>query len=230
MDMLFPLRYLVSWFYRQAPYKLGGWEGADDSDICAALTSISAVHWRMFDHMEECAMRIQRAEDSWVAAVAISVLTLIIVSLLLSVPSMLRESLGVLVSCCCGCGRGGGVPREQPPPAGPVPFAKQEEPASAKAKRELTDEEKDRRRESRRTNDATKNRNADIARWAETFVHYLASLPPETTIGTMLQSYRTPLMDYFPRLANEPAHADAQHGGDRLAMLGAAARARTSSE
>ena len=160
-------------------------------------------------------MRIERAEDSWVAAVAISVLTLVIVTIVLSVPSMLRDYVSGIVSCCCGNRRSGGVP-PPPPPAPPAPAAALPAPTQRLA---LTNEAKNRARETRRTNDTTKKRNAEIAVWAETFVHYLATLPPNTTIGTMLQSYRTPLMEYFPRLTNGPPAAHA----NGLALLGAAA-------
>ena len=212
MDALLPLRLLVSWYYRHAPYKLGGWEGAHSADICASLTTMSAA---LYDkHVVECELRIQRAEDAWVVAVAISILMLIIVALVMSVPSVLRATVGGIVGCCCG-NRAAAPP--PPPPAPPVPVPL---PVLQPKRGALTDAQKDRARETRRANDAIKKRNADIARWAETFVHYLATLPPDTTIGTMLQSYRTPLMDYFPPLANGPA--DGQNGGG-LALLGAAA-------
>lgn len=55
------LRSPVLYWVRYAPEAVGGWEGAEDADVCAKLTGVAAAVWTHSEDMRsECLARIER--------------------------------------------------------------------------------------------------------------------------------------------------------------------------
>ena len=57
-----PLRDLISYYYLNAPLRLGGWEGSEHMDICASLTSLPSSHW--IGDIRHLETEIQSARDN----------------------------------------------------------------------------------------------------------------------------------------------------------------------
>lgn len=87
------LRGLVSYYYLNAPLRLGGWEGSEHKDICASLTSLPSSHWIEDIHRIECEIRIARAVDSWTTALLFAGLTLLVTSTLWNFPKFIHQIL-----------------------------------------------------------------------------------------------------------------------------------------
>ena len=87
-----PLRDLISYYYLNAPLRLGGWEGSEHMDICASLTSLPSSHWIGDIRRLECEQRINRAVDSWTTALLFAILTLVVTSTLWNFPSLLYRT------------------------------------------------------------------------------------------------------------------------------------------
>ena len=87
------LRGLVSYYYLNAPLRLGGWEGSELEDICASLASLPSSHWIEDIHRIECEIRIARAVDSWTSALLFAGLTLLVTPILWNFPNLIHQIL-----------------------------------------------------------------------------------------------------------------------------------------
>lgn len=65
--------------FRAAPLFIGGAGGADDPDLCASLTSIEAQHWEK--NGLDCVLYIERASSAWLAGIAASFFTAVIMAI-----------------------------------------------------------------------------------------------------------------------------------------------------
>lgn len=73
----------------------------------------------------------------------------------------------------------------------------------------LSDSAKERSRVKRQANELEKRTNRDTVVYMRMFVQYLRAMPPETTVGSMLQASRSTLTQLFPlEVANVPLLAD----------------------
>jgi hypothetical protein len=93
-----PLRDLISYYYLNAPLRLGGWEGSEHMDICASLTSLPSSHWIGDIRRLECEQRINRAVDSWTTALLFAILTLVVTSTLWNFPTLLYRAWVFLIT------------------------------------------------------------------------------------------------------------------------------------
>jgi hypothetical protein len=87
----------VKQYYLNAPLRIGGWEGADFSDICSSLTSLPSSHFVGDIRRLECEMRINRAVSSWTTALWFGFLLLFLSATFWNFPTLLyRAGVGLL--------------------------------------------------------------------------------------------------------------------------------------